>query len=158
MKEKQLIEEERDNLERQLRAVQNLVNDNAGSVQLNNETLERIKNKYHSPAAREQRTPSAKRNYHLHQDMPPLAEQSAESLLDPSELSFEESFDALENSKRRTSNKQQQQRRSKSRRSHSMGQPEKIIATTTVTMHPNGHTHAQAVVESQFGYGHVQRE
>ncbi len=82
--------------------------------------------------------------------MAPLVEQSAESLIDASELSFDDSKDDLLDEpttgqvyKRRSSNV----KKVSSRRSHSMG-GEKFVATATVSFHPNGHTEAEAMVET----------
>lgn len=149
MKERERVENERDNLQRQWAQLQDIVNGPDGSSKINNETLEKIR-RIQSPAnsiQRVQRTPSAKRNYYAHQEnMGALIEQSAESLLDASELSFDDSReDILEApscagqvQKRRSSIK-------KTRRSHSMG-GDKLVATASVTLRANGHAECDAKI------------
>ena len=162
MRERQRVEGEKENLQRQWHALQDLVN--ADSVKINNETLEKIRNNYSPAMKKVQRTPSAKRSYLT--DMGPLVEQEQESLMDASELSFDDSRDdmldgsRLRNNgqvyKRRSSN--QRQSRSRARRSHSMA-GDKIITTTTVTVDQNGHTHAKAILESQAAtFGELQEK
>jgi len=88
--------------------------------------------------------------------MTPLVEQSQESIIDASELDFDDdSRDGLLDGSRLRSGQVHNGRRSsngpqrrKSRRSHSMG-GDKIIATTTLTVDKKGHAHAQALLESQ---------
>ena len=155
MRERQKIESERDNLQKQWFALQDMINKGGNHSLINNETLEMIRKNYSPAASRVQRTPSAKRNYYREQDnMAPLVEQSAESLIDASELSFDDSReDILDGSKLRSGGGQVYKRRSSNtrrtggRRSHSMG-TEKLIATATISLHPNGHAEAEAMVET----------
>lgn len=163
MRERQRVESEKENLQRQWHALQDLVN-TAEPVKINNETLEKIRSNYSPAMKKVQRTPSAKRNY-LTDNMAPLIEQEQESLMDASELSFDDSRDdILDGSrlrsgqvyKRRSSN--QRQSRSRARRSHSMV-GDKIVTTTTVTVDQNGHTHAKAILESQAAtFGELQEK
>ena len=97
MRERARIEHDRDNLQRQWYALQELVNTDGGSKNIDNDTLQSIRSKF-SPAITKhvQRTPSAKRHYYNQQEnMGPLVEQSAESLVDASELSYDDSRDDI---------------------------------------------------------------
>lgn len=159
MRERQRIEGERDNLQRQWSALQDMINSDGGGLKINNDTLQSIRSRYSPAANRVQRTPSAKRNYYRDDaNMAPLVEQSAESLLDASELSYDDCSmdDILEGSRLKTGQVHKRRsstnaavNRQKSRRSHSLCGGDKIVATTTVTVNPSGQTHAKAVLESQ---------
>ena len=96
MRERARIEHDRDNLQRQWFALQDLVNSDGGKLKIDNDTLQSLRNQF-SPANNRnvQRTPSAKRNYYHHENMAPLVEQSAESLVDASELSYDDSRDDI---------------------------------------------------------------
>jgi len=143
MRERARIEHDRDSLQRQWFALQEMVNSD-GAKNITNETLQSIRNQI-SPNVRNnvnvQRTPSAKRNYFNKENMTPLVEQSQESIIDASELDFDDdSRDGLLDGSRLRSGQVHNGRRSsngpqrrKSRRSHSMG-GDKIIATTTLTV------------------------
>ena len=66
---------------------------NGGNSQINNATLESIRKNYSpAPSIRVQRTASAKRNFYQPHDnkMEALVETSAQSLLDASDLSFDD--------------------------------------------------------------------
>ena len=91
MRERARIEHDRDSLQRQWFALQELVNHD-GAKNITNETLQSIRNQI-SPNVRNvnvQRTPSAKRNYFNKENMTPLVEQSQESIIDASELDFDD--------------------------------------------------------------------
>ena len=114
-------------LQRQWFALQELVNHDGIAKNITNETLQSIRNQI-SPNVRGnngvnhvQRTPSAKRNYFNKENMTPLVEQSQESIIDASELDFDDDSrdDLLDGSRlrsgqvhngRRSSNNGPQQR------------------------------------------------
>ncbi len=163
-------EDDRERLSKQIGMIKSLITAD-GAKTLTNETLEQIYNIDSRPIA-SNRTPrnggghGRNQNHiqHHNDEMEAVVEQSAESLLDASDLSFDETRDdGLDGTrlrsghiyKRRSSTAAklavaaaaEKKRRSRQRRSHSMG-GEKIKATTTVTVDDGGHTHAESVIES----------
>jgi len=130
MRERQRVENECDELQKQWSALQNLVN--SGGNQINNDTLQKIRNSVSTDKLL--RTPSTRTP--RKRDIIPLAEYSQESILDASEL-FEDSNDDLD----------QDTTRRRSRRSQSK-LANQIVTSTTLTVHPNGHVHATSVLES----------
>jgi len=154
------LEKENEAHQKQWIALTDMIN--GGNSQINNATLESIRKNYSpAPSIRVQRTASAKRNFYQPHDnkMEALVETSARSLLDASDLSFDDDSrdDVLDGSKhhghaekRRSSNV-----RKTTRRSHSMG-ADKIFsgatnlmtATATVSVHPNGIIDAETKIET----------
>merc|ERR1712062_135633 len=131
MRERQKIEQECEELQKQWGSLQNLVNSKVGIV--NNDTLQRIRSSVSSSILNTPIGKGKKRD-----EM--IAEYSQESILDASDL-FE---DSVEN------NQELEVRSGSGSRSRSGTTANKSIVTiTTTTVDPNGHVHATAVLESQ---------
>ena len=125
MRERQKIEQEVDEWQKQWATVGNLVNSGGGS-RLNNDTLQRIRSSVSSSILN---TPIGRGKT---QRDPMIPEYSQESILDASEL-FEDSVEEINNEDLKI-------RRSSRNKS--------VVSTTTVTTDPNGHVHATTVLES----------
>merc|ERR1712062_825726 len=130
MRERQKIEQECEELQKQWGSLQNLVNSKVGIV--NNDTLQRIRSSVSSSILNTPIGKGKKRD-----EM--IAEYSQESILDASDL-FE---DSVEN------NQELEVRRSSRHRRSGATVNKSIVTTTTTTVDPNGHVHSTAVLESQ---------
>merc|ERR1712062_99465 len=130
MRERQKIEQECEELQKQWGSLQNLVNSKVGIV--NNDTLQRIRSSVSSSILNTPIGKGKKRD-----EM--IAEYSQESILDASDL-FE---DSVEN------NQELEVRRSSRHRRSGSTANKSIVTITTTTVDPNGHVHSTAVLESQ---------
>ena len=135
-KRRNWAENERDALRKQLEQLKEIL----FSDGINNETREKIRNL-------EQRSHFSKNNlfsvkspmHHSPMGLNPVVEESADSILDVSELSFDE-----------TREESRINQRYNKRRSRSIGNAldgERLVATTTVSV-VNGQAHAESVIET----------
>ncbi len=164
-------EEDREQLSKQIGLIKNLITAD-GAKTLTNETLEQINNIDTRPIAND-RTPRNggggrhgrfyNHRQHNFDDSLAVVEQSAESLLDASDLSFDDTCNEGRNGTRLRSGRISRRRSSmattaeKKRKSRQSKGDAKIKATTTVTVDESGQAHAESVIES-FPLFQVNRE